>query len=200
MKDIGSVPTDVRRNGAPTFERMSTMGRTLVARRAGATALLACVAALSFPGGAYAQEAGSLTVEPSTVQDGESIQVTGQCPGAGGDEEVSVLAGSGFEGGLLGRVPISADGAFSGSVTIPAGSTAASGEVSVPCPEGGTVLTAALTIEGPEPQPIGEVPTGGVDSGLGGGAADAAVVALGAAGALLVVGGGTALVVRRRMS
>ena len=165
------------------------------------SALAAAVVAMSLPGAALADShvEEALTVEPSTVQAGESIQVSGQCAGAGDEDEVSVLAGSGFEGGLLGRVAIAEDGSFSGSVTIPAGSPSASGEVSVPCPEGGTVLVGPLTIEGDtEQQPIGPVPEGGVDAGLGGGAGvDPAVVALGTSGALLVLGGAV-LAVRRR--
>ena len=165
----------------------------------GTGTFLAATVAFSVPGIAAADEHESLTVEPSTVQAGESIQVSGQCEGAGGDQEVAVLAGSGFEGGLLGRVPLAEDGSFEGSVTIPEGSPSASGEVSVPCPEGGTVLDASLTIEGDRPQePIGPVPDGGVDAGFGGGAgADPAVIVLGVSGAALAVGG-AALAVRRR--
>ena len=165
----------------------------------GTGTFLAAAVAFSLPGVAAADEHESLTVEPSTVQDGESIQVSGQCESAGDDQEVSVLAGSGFEGGLLGRLPLADDGSFDGSVTIPEGAPSASGEVSVPCPEGGTVLTAPLTIQGDQPQdPLGPVPDGGVDAGLGGGAGtDPALLALGASGAALTLGG-VALGVRRR--
>lgn len=160
---------------------------------------LAAAVAFSLPGVAAAEEHESLMIEPSTVQDGESIQVSGQCESSGGEQEVAVLAGSGFEGGLLGRVALAEDGSFDGSVTIPAGAPSATGEVSVPCPAGGTVLTAQLTIQGDQPQqPIGPVPDGGVDAGLGGGAgADPALIALGASGAALTVGG-LALGIRRR--
>lgn len=160
---------------------------------------VAAAVAFSLPGVAAADEHESLTLQPSTVQSGESIQVAGQCEGAGGEQEVAVLAGSGFEGGLLGRVPLAEDGSFDGSVTVPAGSPSASGEVSVPCPAGGTVLTASLTIQGSQPQqPLDPVPDGGVDAGLGGGAGtDPALIALGASGAALTLGG-VALGIRRR--
>ncbi|MGY2003537.1 hypothetical protein [Blastococcus sp. SYSU DS1024] len=165
----------------------------------GTGTFLAAVVAFSLPGVAAADEHETLTVEPSTVQDGGSIQVSGQCESAGEDEDVAVLAGRGFEGGLLGRVPLAEDGSFEGSVTIPAGAPSATGEVSVPCPEGGTVLRAPLTIEGDQPQvPFDPVPDGGVDAGLGGGAGtDPALIALGASGAALTLGG-VALGVRRR--
>ena len=166
----------------------------------GTGTFLAATAAFSLPGTAAANQhtEESLMVEPSTVQAGESFQVSGQCEGPGDDEEVSVLAGSGFEGGLLGKVAIAEDGSFEGSVTVPAGSPSASGEVAVPCPEGGVVLVGDLTVEGDTEQEVGPIPEGAVDAGLGGGSgADPAVIALGASGAALALGGAT-LAFRRR--
>lgn len=168
-----------------------------------ATVLLAAAVAMGLPGAAYAQTEESLTVDPSTVQAGGQLQVSGQCPAGGDGEDVPVLATQGFEGGLLGRVPIGADGSFSGTVTINANAPSGSGQVSVSCPDGTTVLNADLTVEGSEPQPIGEVPgpstpAGGVDAGLGGGAGmDPAVMGLGAAGALFAAAGATLLARRR---
>lgn len=166
----------------------------------GTGTFLAAAVAFSLPGVAAAHEQESLMVEPSTVQAGESIQVSGQCESAGDEQEVSVLAGSGFvEPGQLGRVPLAEDGSFAGSVTIPEGAPPTTGEVRVSCPGAGAVLTAQLTIEGDQPQqPIGPVPDGGVDAGLGGGAgADPVFLALGASGAALTLGG-VALGIRRR--
>lgn len=106
------------------------------------------VLALTFTGApAHADDHWTLTVEPSPVRAGGTIDVLGDCPGVPEVDEVSVYAGTGFEGGLLGDVPISDAGVVSGSVTIPEGSPAGSGQIEVPCPDGETVLVGPLTIQ-----------------------------------------------------
>lgn len=113
----------------------------------GMSAAGALVVSLAAAAPAMADNHWTLTVEPDAVTAGEDITVTGTCPnGGGGQDTVPVYAGSGFEGGFLGRVPIGGDGVVSGSVTIPENAPGATGTIDVVCPDAGTVLEGPLTV------------------------------------------------------
>lgn len=160
------------------------------------------------PGTAFADQhvdEGELTLEPATVQPGESFTVSGQCPEEAGGQELSVL-GTDPGGGQLGTVTLEADGSFSGEADVSENSPIGDLEVSVVCGADSLVLRAMLTItegdgEAVHDAPADEdVPAGGVETGFGGGATNSTSsgVALAAGfGTLLVLAGGL-LFARRR--
>lgn len=177
-------------------------------RRNVSVLIAALTSLLLLPGTAFADQhvdEGALTLEPTTVQPGDSFTVSGQCPEEAGGEELAVL-GTDPGGGQLGTVTIEADGSFSGEADVSENSPIGDLEVSVVCGADSIVLRADLTIaegdgEADEGTPVDEdVPAGGVETGFGGGATNTAssAIALAAGPGILLVLAGGLLFARRR--
>lgn len=147
-------------------------------------------------------------VDDTTVEAGDTITVSGECPDA--DEVIAS-----FDGEVIATIPVGDDDSYSGPVTIPADTAPGTYTLSLDC--GGEVLDITITVDGDdggpgqEPGPGGDGPgqqpgPGGDDTGSDAGplartgAPVDSLVML--AGALLVLGAATVLLTtkRRRLS